>query len=186
MRINLLLFSILAFISTLSAQQKPPSTEHVHSKQLRALKEPFLGKLPCENGGQTYRFVWLRTFHHPTVIRVEISADGTGLIRTKVSSGQGGYEPGHLIRDDVRKLTKRESQWFLDRLQETDFWNVPSDEREDEIVLDGATWIFEGIKGDNYHVVERYAPNCTNKVRGLGLLMLLEMGRLKLLYQEVY
>jgi len=55
-----------------------------------------------------------------------------------------------------------------------------------EIVLDAATWVVEGKMGDQYHVVERYAPKCSDKVRNIGLMMLLDMAKLKLLYDEVY
>ena len=101
---------------------------------------------------------------------------------------QGGYAPGKLIKDDARKLNEQETKWFVDRMQESGFWDLPSNEKQadNEIVLDGATWVVEGKKGGQYHVVERYAPKCNDKVRHIGLMMLLDMAKLKLLYEEVY
>ena len=73
-------------------------------------------------------------------------------------------------------------------MRESGFWELPSNEKqaENEIVLDAATWVIEGKMGDQYHVVERYAPKCSDNVRNIGLMMLLDMAKLKLLYDEVY
>ena len=76
----------------------------------------------------------------------------------------------------------------MDRMQESGFWDLPPDQKheENEIVLDGAMWVVEGKKCDQYHLVERYAPKCSDKVRDIGLMMLLDMAKLNLLYDEVY
>ena len=169
-----------------SGQEKPQP--NYYEEQLQALKETSIGNLPSEGVTQSYRLLWLRTFHHPVVVRVDVLSDGTGRVRIKETSGQGGYAPGKLIKNDGRKLTQQETQWFVDRMQESGFWDLPSNEKqaENEIILDGATWVVEGKKGGQYHFLERYAPTCSDKVRNIGLMMLLDMAKLKLLYDEVY
>ena len=169
-----------------SGQEKPQ--HNYYDEQLQALKETSIGNLPSEGVTQSYRLLWLRTFHHPVAVRVDVLSDGTGRVRIKETSGQGGYAPGKLIKNDGRKLTQQETQWFVDRMQESGFWDLPSNEKqaENEIILDGATWVVEGKKGGQYHFLERYAPTCSDKVRNIGLMMLLDMAKLKLLYDEVY
>ena len=172
-----------------SGQEKPqPTKNKYYEHQLQALKETSIGNVQSDGVTQSYRLLWLRTFHHPVVVRVDVLSDGTGRVRVKETSGQGGYEPGKLIKNDASKLTAQDVQWFVDRMQESGFWELPPDEKqaENEIVLDGATWVVEGKKGDQYHVAERYAPTCNDKVRNIGLMMLLDMAKLKLLYDEVY
>ena len=86
------------------------------------------------------------------VVGVDVLSDGTGRVRLKETSGQGGYEPGTLIKNDARKLTAQEVQWFVDRMQESGFWELPKSDKqpENEIVLDGATWVVEGKNADQY------------------------------------
>lgn len=62
-----------------------------YSKHLKALEEPSLLGLAKNPSLQSYRFVWLRTFHHPVIVRLDIMADGTGDLTVKVASGAGGY-----------------------------------------------------------------------------------------------
>ena len=172
-----------------SGQEKPQLTNNkYYEKELQALSETSIGDLRGEGVTQSYRLLWLRTFHHPVVVRVDVLSNGTGLVRIKETSGQGGYEPGKLIKNEARKLTAQEAQWFADRMQESGFWESPSNDKqaENEIVLDAATWIVEGKKGDQYHLVKRDAPKCSDNVRNIGLMMLLDMAKLKLLYDEVY
>jgi hypothetical protein len=170
-------------------QEKPQLTNNkYYEKELQALNETSIGDLRSEGVTQSYRLLWLRTFHHPVVVRVDVLSNGTGLVRIKETSGQGGYEPGKLIKNEARKLTAQEAQWFVDRMQESGFWDLPSNDKqaENEIVLDAATWMVEGKKGDQYHLVKRDAPKCSDNVRNIGLMMLLDMAKLKLLYEEVY
>ena len=172
-----------------SGQEKPqPTNNKYYEEQLQALNETSIGDLRNEGVTQSYRLLWLRTFHHPVVVRVDVLSNGTGLVCIKETSGKGGYAPGKLIKNDTRKLTAKEIQWFVDRMQESGFWELPSKDKppENEIVLDAATWIVEGKKGDQYHLVKRDAPKCTDNVRNIGLIMLLDMAKLKLLYDEVY
>ncbi len=57
--------------------------------------------------------------------------------------------------------------------------------KTDEIGVDGAQWIVEGIKDGRYKVVDRWSPE-KGAVRALGLTMLLDLAKLKLQYREVY
>jgi hypothetical protein len=62
-----------------------------YSSHLRALNEPSLLELAKKKEVESYRFLWLRSFHHPVAIRLEIKGDGSSVLITKISSGAGGY-----------------------------------------------------------------------------------------------
>ena len=158
-----------------------------YSKHLKALHEPSLWESSKTKKTQTYRFLWLRTFDHPIAIRLDVEADGSSLLTTKISSGQGGYEPDRLIQDRSRKLKKEQTDWFLGRLEELQFWSLPTKEADQPNVvnLDGAEWILEATKNGDYHLVERWSPD-KGAVHALGIIMLIDLAKLKLLYQEVY
>lgn len=158
-----------------------------YSKFVSAMHEPSLWEASKTQKTQTYRFLWLRSFHHPVSIRLEVNADGTALLTTKITSGQGGYEPGRLIMNRTQKFDRERTSWVLDRIEELKFWtlstNPPCD--PDVIGVDGAQWIFEGVKGGTYHIVDRWSPD-KGEVHSLGIMMLIDLAKLKLLYQEVY
>ncbi len=64
-------------------------TARWYASQLRALVEPSLSGNPA--GLETvYRFTWLRSNHHPIAVRVVIEADGTGVLKAKMTDGKGG------------------------------------------------------------------------------------------------
>jgi hypothetical protein len=158
-----------------------------YSKFLNAMHEPSLWEMSKTPKTQTYRFLWLRSFHHPVSVRLDVNPDGTGLVTTKISRGQGGYQPGRLMTNRTEKLDRERTSWMLDRIEELKFWtlatNPPPD--SDGVGTDGAQWIFEGVKDGAYHVVDRWSPD-KGEVHSLGIMMLLDLAKLKLLYQEVY
>lgn len=159
----------------------------LYAKHLKALAEPALKSLSKPRSkDETYRFLWLRTFHNPVAVRVDIRKDGTATLTTKVSSGQGGYDPGRLTTNTVRKLTRSETQIFLMLLDESGFWYLPRfAEPASEVTVDGAFWVIEGVSNGKYHTVERHAPR-GGPVKQIGLEMLIHLAKLKLLYEEVY
>jgi hypothetical protein len=155
-----------------------------YTKQLQALDEPSIWELSKTQNTQTYRLLWLRTFHHPVVIRVEIYANGTSQRTTKMTSGAGGYAPGDMIQNDVATLTKDQTDKFLGIIDANNFWDLPSFD-ESRIGLDGAQWIIEGARKGTYHIVDRWSPE-NGAVRTIGLSMIKELAKLKVPSKEVY
>lgn len=147
-----------------------------YSKQLKGLEEPSLWELSKTLGTQAYRFLWLRTFHHPVAIRLEISADGTSRLTTKMASGAGGYDPGKLMQNDVTTLTKERTDWFLQVIEQNSFWKLPTRD-ETRMGFDGAQWIIEGVKDGSYHIVDRWSPE-RGEVRAIGLAMIKKLSKL--------
>src|SRR5215469_15820751 len=54
-----------------------------YSGLLTALDEPSLLQTSKNPALQSYRFVWLRTFHHPVAVRLDVMGDGTGMLTVK-------------------------------------------------------------------------------------------------------
>ena len=134
-----------------------------YSKHLIALKEPSLYK---KNKIEAYRFTWLRTFDNPIAVRVEIYDDGRGKLFLKRTDGQGGYEPGKLVLDTSDILSNNEALKLLEKVDDCKFWKLPT--REDNLGLDGAQWIIEGIKNQKYHIVDLWSPR-SGCIKELGL-----------------
>ena len=125
-----------------------------YSSHLKAMQEA-----PLYSAGnrdlESYRFVWLRSFHHPVAVRVW-KCGPERCISVKEANGAGGYEPGSLIVNRTRRLTEAEWGEFMWRLEESCYWNLPTPEQD--AGLDGAQWIFEAVKGGRYHIVHRWTP----------------------------
>ena len=59
---------------------------------LSFFNEPSLLKqTSAEAKTESYRFLWLRTFHHAVVIRVNVAKDGTGTLLAKTAAGAAGF-----------------------------------------------------------------------------------------------
>jgi hypothetical protein len=154
-----------------------------YSQELEVLGEPSLLGL-AKNRSESYRFLWLRSFHHPVAIRFDIRTDGIGVLTTKVASGAGGFKPGHLIENVSRPLTRAQTQAFLARLTKVGFWSLPNPV-DDQSGLDGSDWIIEGVKEGNYHVVDRWSPK-EGPVRELGLYLAFGLAQLNIPKDEIY
>ena len=170
--------------------------EQWYSDQLRALKEPSLWELSKTQTTETYRFLWLRSFHRPISVRLDINQHGTALLTIKATDGQGGYNPGALVMNKSHALTREQTNWALDRIKAVGYWGLPSFEKPKEgvgpngektveISLDGARWILEGVKDGKYQVTDRWSPE-RGPIRALGMMMLIDLAKFKLHHQEVY
>ena len=125
-----------------------------YSKHLSAMKEEsfyFIGNSEVES----YRFLWLRTFHHPVSVRVW-SAGGERFVTLKELSGAGGYKPGRLLVDRTRTLSQGEWDEFTRLLEQTCYWELPT--WDGRLGTDGTQWVLEGVRAGRYHVVTRWTP----------------------------
>jgi hypothetical protein len=144
-------------------------TSRWYSSQLRVLQEPSLWALSKTNNGQSYRFLWLRTWDHPIAIRFDINGDGTGRLVTKISSGSGGSDPGNLILDRTLRLTKEQAASLLLKVETAAFWGMST--KEPTSGKDGAQWIIEGVRQSEYHIVDRWSPR-SGPVRDIGIYLM--------------
>jgi hypothetical protein len=124
---------------------------HWYSKHLNAMSEPVLGPSPSS---RTYRFTWLRTFHHPVAVRITSTEDHCTLFATELD-GAGGYGPGKILRKKQISLGLEQCEKIQQLIETNNFWNLPSS--ENTLGLDGSEWIVEGAT-TQYHVVTRWTP----------------------------
>lgn len=130
-----------------SNDRSDAAKSNLYGRQLKALDEPSLSRAG-DADVQSYRFTWLRSFHQPVAVRIEVKSDSTGLLFLKVTNGAGGYKPGKLIKNTSRPLSLEQTTKFLTIVDQTRFWDTPSTD-EDAAGVDGAQWIVEGAKLEN-------------------------------------
>ena len=73
-----------------------------YSDQLRALDEPSLSEEAKNPALQSYRFVWLRSFHHPVAVRFGIMSDGMGNSQSKLRMEQVVINPANSSKIPLR------------------------------------------------------------------------------------
>jgi hypothetical protein len=156
-----------------------------YSTELRILDEPSLLQIAEGSTGETYRFLWLRTFHHPVAVRLDVRPDGIGVLSSKVATGSAGFpdKRAHLIENVSRPISREQTQTFLREIVKLDFWALPSyDEHRGE---DGAEWIVEAAKQGKYHVVVRWSPK-EGQIRELGLALAIGLADLQIPKEDIY
>jgi hypothetical protein len=161
------------------------SKDEWYSRHLRAAGEPSLFEAPRSPrpaGAATYRFTWLRTFHHPVVIRVEVERGRRARLVAKELSGHGGYDPGEITRHVERKLSPDEARRLGSVLAATRLLTWPARDCHGLLGLDGSQWIVEARDRTGYHLVDRWSPE-GGPIREVGELMLRLTGWQ---YGEVY
>jgi hypothetical protein len=126
-----------------------------YGKHLKAMGEKSLLDV-SDKTAEAYRFLWLRSFHHPVFVRIRRDQNGIKLF-TKELDGAGGYEPGKVLRESEISLQRKEFCEFLRLLEKADYWTLPST-KTDEAGADGAQWILEAVKENRYHIVDRWSP----------------------------
>jgi len=155
-----------------------------YSNDLHALQEPSLLTLAKHPSAEAYRFLWLRTFHHPVAIRIDIRSDGTAVLIQKTASGASGFNAGALFESSARLLSREQTQALLARLNNAGFWDLPS-QVHDQTGTDGSQWVIEGVKEGKYHLVDRWSPHI-GPVYGLGIYFLTDLAKMDIPKQEMY
>jgi hypothetical protein len=155
-----------------------------YSSELRVLEEPSLYSLSKSTSAESYRFLWLRSFHHPVAIRLDLKPDGTSIMSVKVASGAAGFRPGVLIEQRSQAVGKEQTQAFLKRVADLHFWDVPNPVN-DQTGTDGSQWIIEGVKAGQYHVVDRWTPT-KGVARELGMMLAFQLAKMDIPQNEIY
>jgi CheY-like chemotaxis protein len=149
---------------------------------LKAMGESSLTQL---GNREIYRFLWLRTFHCPIAVVLEKHSGGGTLI-AKALDGRGGYEPGNIAYNVSRPVTNQEMDKFLTLLQNAHYWELPIG--IPNRVLDGAFWILEALRNDEYYVVDRCCPKSNGPDAAFReiCLYLLNLSGIEIAPSEVY
>jgi hypothetical protein len=182
------LSALLLAAGVLTAQQYfPPGVvgnDARYSRHLKALREPSLWELSqADPNAEVYRFLWLRSLRHPIAIRVVVRSNGSGWIHSRMTTGKGGSEPGRITHSSVSWLRKARTRAWLTAFESADFWSLPT--LLDAVHVDGAEWIFEGVRNGRYHVIDRWSPDGGDPLRAIGIAAL-RMARFKIRPAEIY
>ena len=97
-------------------------TQHLAAMNERPLSEQGNG----QRGGpniEAYRFLWLRSFDHPVVVRLQRENDQYR-VAVKELDGKGGYKPGKPMLDKTRDLTREEWLQTMREIDECSFWKM--------------------------------------------------------------
>ncbi len=93
--------------------------------------------------------------------------------------------PRYLLEDRSRVLTKVETQAFLSHVNKVGFWQAPAAVDDPRRGNDGSEWIIEGVKGGQYHVLDRWSP-ADGIVRELGMMLAFDLAKLNIPKTEIY
>jgi hypothetical protein len=162
--------------------------------ELRVLGEPSLYDLSANPSNESYRFLWLRTFDPPVAIRLDVNADGTGTVMTKIADGEAGYPTTitKVAEVDRHVLTREQVQAFAALVDKDGFWSLATDEPSatDKARTDGSEWILEAARGGSYNVVARWSPANNSSEGSKAILeigkMAIDLAQLKVAAGKMY
>lgn len=131
-----------------------------YSSHLRSMNEPIL---TCKNDCEVIRLTYLGTWSNPEIYRIEKCTDNI-IGYYKITSGQGGYEPGE-ITNESKKEINLESWANIS----TEFIKLKSTRASNEtsIGTDGSQWILERRTDSEYEYIDRWSIELTNSDKEL-------------------
>jgi hypothetical protein len=166
------LFCVALATPSLSQQAPPKASDFrihetllnsdLYSRHLKDLGQPVFCHEPIPEQAEWYRFLWVPTFEHPVLLRLDLDSGGIANLVTVLWSGQGGYEWGKPLRTE-RRLSSDEQYDLFAAMADIGFWTLPSQiEGPPNIIhLDGTQWLIEAVKDGKCHVVTRYSSPLT-------------------------
>lgn len=148
--------------------------------QLKDLQENCLYNYETNHNKIVYRFTWLRSFHHPIVIRIEKNEKAI-ILYWKVGKGMGGHETEGLKKSGKKKLSLKEWSEFEKLVNLADFDILPNENYFPK--TDGATWILERKKSNIFKAHHSNSPSEEIKE---ACLYLISLTKIKLSEDEKY
>lgn len=152
----------------------PPSAS-IYPKQLVYYDDKPLSDLAREGNKLIYRFSCFPSFAPPVVVRLHVNEAGNGIAFLNRWGGRRALDYRQYFREGTQyDVSAPEVSKFLALLKSNDFWNMRP-EPDSPPDLDGSTWILEGIRNGEYHVVSRRSPK-QGDLRDTGLLLMKYVG----------
>jgi hypothetical protein len=119
------------------------------------------------SGTETYRLLWLRSFHEPIVVRLDIDADREAVLTVKILTGDAHCKSSERVRLwQSSTLSRLGVTEFLTALAQADYWNLPTADPTCDATgpvrvacLDGARCLLEALRLGTYHVVDRWSAS---------------------------
>jgi integrase len=149
-----------------------------NTEVLKKIKEQPLEKI-SDTVSESYRFFWIPSFNSPVVIRVWRTDNKKFLVVKEVVGKE--FEIKKLSYEKTKSLTDEEWIKFLELLDQSSFWNLPTIDIDDLPVYDGDLYIFEGNKNKKFHEIHRITPS--KEFRELGS-YLINLSGLKTEYED--
>lgn len=110
-----------------------------------------------------YRFLWVRSFHHPICVSIQILNHGNGgavLHAVELEGGDMYNAPkGRQLRNFSVRYFPKLAKELIEKINTTGFWTLPlNDDVPNHVVDDGAQWVLEGWDNGKYRLVRRTSP----------------------------
>jgi hypothetical protein len=124
-----------------------------YSEILYSLKEPVLYNYG--GAGKSIRFVWLRSFGNPVVVRLNNFNDTVYVNIKELKIKSSGDEVPEIAKDTIIALDVTNWQKSLSMLEDNHFWNAVTEDTLSDDVKDGTSWFLECRLPGKYHCVNR-------------------------------
>lgn len=140
------------------SKRSEPALSQFESEWFSAHLTAFGERALADAGGEdAIRFLWLRTFHHPVMVRLDGLTGGSPTLTAVELTGAGGYEPGSVGRRIHRELTNDEVMRVNRSLTSTSIFVSPK--AYCGMGFDGSEWIIESSNDGDYHFVKQWSPS---------------------------
>ncbi len=103
--------------------------------------------------GKVYRFLWLRSFDAPIVIRMEKNKKNVTIL-WKVAQSNDSLHPSQSFTEFKKILSISQWKMFEKSLTTIDYWSMISGDYLSN-ATDGAIWLSEAAINGKYKVTER-------------------------------
>ncbi len=125
-----------------------------YEAQLAALNEHSIYSVGCEFS-ECFRFIWLRSFHDPISIRIEVSFNDEANLHFKQANLARSFDLSELELSQTKRLTSED----IAKIQALVI-NViaASQSQEENFGFDGSQWVFEHRLNDVYTSFDRWTP----------------------------
>ncbi len=124
-----------------------------------------------QNIDETYRFVWVPSFHSPILIRIWKSNNKRFLV-AKIGLGEG-FDAIKVSTEKSKNVTEEEWSKFIELFEQTSFWDITT--TDEEPMIDGAFYSFEGNRNNKFHEVHMGVPSEGFRKLGAYLIKLAEL-----------
>jgi hypothetical protein len=143
-----------------------------YSAMLTTFHEAELTSSDRDESREAYRFIWIRSFHKPFVVRIERRGASAIVV---VNAGYDDSDTAKTVRRDSFPLSSAEWDDLVATLDRERFWQQPRAGDTIRSYVDGAQWIVEGTRQQRYTIVDRVSPSDTGAdsfLRRIGLVFL--------------
>jgi len=142
------------------AFKKPNGSPDEHfgdafAKYLGSIGEPALFKSLHDSQAQAYR---LLRISFPVAITWVLRLEIENQDHATVFVSETRFNSSDLLFKKEASVPSPVVNGFLECISQSDFWKLPTREQTEPQVTDGTYWILEGVRGGDYHVVYRRAP----------------------------